>query len=190
MEEASWDNTVKLWGTQDGRLLRTLQGHIRGINSVAYSPDGKTLASASSDNTVKLWGTQDGKLLRTLEGHSCWVYSVAYSPDRNTLASASLDKTVKLWGTQDGQLLRTLEGHTDSVLSVAYSPDGKTLASASSDKTVWLFELEIKVDVKVRVRWVASSYPVVILNGANFGHVEGLRKDQSQFIKEQGGIID
>ena len=74
-----------------------LEGHSNSVNSVAFSPDGKTLASASSDNTIKLWHLESQKPIATLTGHSNWVYSVAFSPDGKTLASASDDNTIKLW---------------------------------------------------------------------------------------------
>jgi WD40 repeat protein len=78
-------------------LETTLRGHSSSVNSVAYSPDGQTLASGSRDGTIKLWNVKTGNLLQTLTGHSSWVYSVAYSPDGQTLASGSGDKTIKIW---------------------------------------------------------------------------------------------
>ena len=77
--------------------IATLTGHSNKIRSVAFSPDGLTLASASRDNTIKLWHLQTQKPIATLRGHSDSVWSVAFSPDGNTLASASFDKTIKLW---------------------------------------------------------------------------------------------
>jgi len=139
LASGSGDNTVRLWGVADGRLLRTLEGHTYGVESVAFSPDGATLASGSDDTTVRLWGVADGRLLRTLEGHTGGVESVAFSPDGATLASGSRDGTVRLWRVADGRLLRTLEGHTEAVWSVAFSPDGATLASGSGDGTVRLW---------------------------------------------------
>ncbi|MGD0680619.1 MAG: serine/threonine-protein kinase, partial [Terracidiphilus sp.] len=117
-------------------LLRTLKGHSYEVNSVTFSPDGRTLASGSYDRTIKLWDTASGQMLRTLQGHGGDVSSVAFSPDGRTLASGHDDTTVKLWDMASGQLLRTLHGHSYSVSSVAFSPDGRTLASGSTDFTI------------------------------------------------------
>jgi WD40 repeat protein len=124
------------------QLQQTLTGHSDSVNSVAYSPDGQTLASGSVDSTIKLWNVKTGNLLQTLEGHSYSVNSVAYSPDGQTLASGSEDNTIKLWNVKTGKLLQTLEGHSYSVNSVAYSPDGQTLASGSVDSTIKLWNVK------------------------------------------------
>lgn len=128
--------------------LRTLNGHRFEVYSVAFSPDGKALASAGGDlssdlkpGEIYLWDVGTGKLLRPLDGHTGGVWSVAFSPDGKTMASASADKTVKFWDTATGKVILTLEGHTEWVRSVAFSPDGKTLASASNDMTVKVWEV-------------------------------------------------
>src|SRR6185312_10601247 len=122
------------------KLLRTLEGHQGPVHSVAFDPQGETLASGSDDNTVKLWDAGSGKLLRTLGGHWDWVLSVAFDPQGGTLASGSKDNKVKLWEVRSGKRLRTLEGHQGAVWSVAFDPQGGTLASGSEDKTVKLWE--------------------------------------------------
>ena len=102
-----------------------LSGHGGKVTSVAFSPNGNTLASGSNDDTIRLWNANTGVLLKTLTGHGGDVFSVAFSPDGKMLASASRNDIIHLWNTNTGKHLKTLTGD-----SVAFSPDGKMLASA------------------------------------------------------------
>ena len=116
-----------------------LKGHTEAVSSIAYSPDGQTLASGSLDDTVRLWDVNTGEHLHTLTGHWDNVTSVAFSPDGQTLASGSSDRTIRLWDPNTGRLRRTFKGHTHAVSSIAYSPDGQTLVSGSYDRTLKLW---------------------------------------------------
>jgi len=134
---------VGLSGNPQGQLsiTATLAGHSDSVNSVAFSPDGATVASGSGDTTVRLWDGASFALTATLEGHWEGVSSVAFSPDGTTVASGSYDTTVRLWDAASGALTATLEGHLSPVFSVAFSPDGATVASGSWDKTVRLWDV-------------------------------------------------
>lgn len=151
LASASYDRTIRLWQIEGSQkeiqnrpcysLLSTLSGHAWAVLTVAFSPDGKILATGSDDNTIKLWEVNTGQLICTLVGHSWSVVAVAFTADGETLLSASCDKTVKLWRVSTAEEIVTLSGHIDSVSAVAVSKVIQLIASGSRDKTIKLWQL-------------------------------------------------
>ena len=132
------DAIVRLWdpvsGATVGHPLDRQHGTV-----VAFSLDGRLLATGGADSTVQLWDATTLEPVMKLTGHDGVVNAVAFSQD-GTVASAGNDRTVRLWDPITGELVRVLAGHGNAVLAVAFSPDGTLLASASADRTVQLWD--------------------------------------------------
>ncbi|HXJ58534.1 MAG TPA: PQQ-binding-like beta-propeller repeat protein [Verrucomicrobiae bacterium] len=127
---------IKVWDVAASKELGELIGHSNKVFTVAFAPDGRTLATGSADQTVRLWDVSTRKQRTLLAGHRDAVWAVAFSPDGRTVCSGSADRTVRLWDVATGELRQTLSGHEDEVRAVAFSPDGKTLVSGGADWTV------------------------------------------------------
>ena len=130
------------------------------IYSVAFSPDGKILATNDANGKIGLWREfADGEQLLTFQGHTSWVRAIAFSPDGGTLVSGSSDHTVRLWNVSTGECLKTLRGHPERIHSVAFSPDGQTLVSGSDDHTVRLWDVsdgKCRLTLQGHTSWVLS----------------------------------
>ncbi len=131
--------TQETTATSQSQPPFTYKGHAKEVEAVAWSPDGKRIASGSADTTVQVWDASDGSHVFTYHGHSSTVTSVAWSPDGKRIASgsgdllSSTDTTVQVWDASDGSHIFTYHGHSQTVTSVAWSPDGKRIASGSGD---------------------------------------------------------
>ena len=123
-----------------GMLLYTYSKHTDLVSAVAWSPEGKHIASGSYDKTVQVWDAANGNSVFTYHGHAGHVNAVSWSPDGTRLASASNDKTVQVWDAANGGNVYIYRGHTGVVLAVAWSSDGKHIASGSLDKTVQVWD--------------------------------------------------
>ncbi len=158
LASGSEDQTVRIWSLESQQEAnpsparpqsQMLSGHTSWVRSVAFSPDGRLLASGSDDQTVKLWDVNSAQRIRTLKGYARGIRSVAFSPDGQTLASGSEDQRVRIWDIANEQCLRSLDQHSERVWSVAFSPDGQTLASGSEDQTIRLWQVNTGSCLKI-----------------------------------------
>lgn len=136
--------SVRLWDlNKPNELPIDTRGLQRNANSVAFSPDGKTLAAGSTNDIVRLWNlTSLGAPPTVLRHHDGGVMSFAFSPDGKILAPGNKDGTVRLWdpvNPQDEPIV--LRGHETQIQTLAFSPDSKTLASGNKDRTIHIWEL-------------------------------------------------
>jgi WD40 repeat protein len=136
---------IRLWNPRTGSLIRTLDPGDDAW-AMAFSPNGRWLASGGAIGPVQLWDVRTGSLLRTFSGHGTWVLSVAFSPDGGVLASGGRDRAIKLWDPNTGSLVYVIpnafsfhigpKGQTDwppYAAPLTFSPDGSSIASASGD---------------------------------------------------------
>lgn len=144
------EGRIRLWETTTGKRNKDLNGHAKvkpsnkvdmSILTLAFSPDGKIVASGCIDNTVQLWDTEIGVKLATLLGHKGWVTALAFSADGKTLASGDANKAIKLWDVDTHKERATLLGHKNTICALTFMPDAAPaysgcLASGSNDGTI------------------------------------------------------
>ena len=142
MVAVGFDNgDLRLYTLPNIELYREIsKAHDENIKRLAFSPDGKYLATASFDNTAKLWQVSDGKLLQTFTGHTDAVHGIAFSPDGSHIATASYDGRIGLFeiGKEDGQFYEAHEGHVNSV---EFDEKGEKLLSAGDDGKTRLWDI-------------------------------------------------
>jgi WD40 repeat protein len=121
-------------------LPQTLEGHSRPVSTVAFSMDGKRVASGSYDGTVRIWDIGTGMLQQILEGHKDTVNTIAFSMDGKRVVSGSDDHMMRIWDADTSTLQQTMKRNNYSFNSVAFSMDGKWVVSGSSDGMVCIWD--------------------------------------------------
>ncbi|MCJ8270950.1 MAG: hypothetical protein MJK04_16300, partial [Psychrosphaera sp.] len=124
------------------KLLRTYDGHGELFYDIAFSPDGKTVASCSTGNNIELWEMDSGESVGVLKGHTERVYSVDFSFDGKKIVSSSKDGTIKVWDADTGITLSNLklDGRSEGVWSVCFSPDGQKILSCSDSHIIRMWD--------------------------------------------------
>jgi RNA polymerase sigma factor (sigma-70 family) len=130
---------IFLWEAATGAEYRHLAGHTGVVDWLAFSPDGKWLASAGRDKTIFLWDVGTGKLLRQLERHDFAVASIVFAPDGKQVAGVGRDNRIVLWETETGKILSRIESE-DGLRKAVFSPDGKLLAGAGGEGNIILWD--------------------------------------------------
>jgi WD40 repeat protein len=130
------DSVVRAWDPMTGQIKGRWRGHKDGIEAIAYTRDGKLVASGSQDGTVRLWDPVSGKEVHRLDARDGMIYGMAFSPDGKRLAAGGKRKAVHLWDVATGKELEAFDNPGGFILRIAYSPNGKLLATRGIDEDV------------------------------------------------------
>lgn len=122
--------TIHLWDIKSGNLIWT-GNHNEAIKSVAFSVNGKWVASGSTDKTIKIWSAKSGDIVKTWQSPSSGILSLVFLPDGKRLLAGDYDKSARIWDVETQQCLATLEGHSYWVKSVAADPKSNVIATGS-----------------------------------------------------------
>ena len=157
----SFDNTLRLWNTTTGKAKKIIKEHKGWVESIAFSPDGKMIASGSKDGTVRLWNSHTGakkrvirlsntkpieenEAIREFGMLSMEIIEIAFSPDGKTIAAAAYDPNIYLWDVDTGERLSFPYTHKTSIVAIAFSPDGKLLVIADVTGIMKIYDVSAK----------------------------------------------
>jgi WD40 repeat protein len=136
----SSDRRVILWDMESKTPLNIFTGHTQAVKTLAFSPDGKLLATAGDDGLILIWDLADRKLVQTLSAHRWTISALSFIPGGNTLASASWDGNIKFWQVKSGQEIDCLSAHSMEVLGMAIGKDPQHIVTASRDRTAKIWQ--------------------------------------------------
>jgi WD40 repeat protein len=199
---SSGGRQIRVIDLHDGKRLWSAMAAKQFVTALAFSPEGKMLASAAGfgESDIRLWDVATGKEIGRLEGHQSWVGSIVFWPDGSRLASASADQTIRTWDVASRKCLDVMRGHRDEVWRLALFPDNQTLVSGGKDGEVCLWGTSVphprleRITLPAQIsRWqfspdshailTVNSHQIVRRTGGGFsgkGNVAGLRAGRNQ----------
>ncbi|MGB7537379.1 MAG: WD40 repeat domain-containing protein [Anaerolineales bacterium] len=136
-----WRYRIKIFDLETGTGIRELIGHTDPVSGIAFSPDGKGLASASLDGTIRLWSLVTGREIKKLIALPIRIYSIVFSPDGETISAGLEDQSVRMWGVKTGTLIRAFHGQAGKINRIIPSSDGELLLTISEESIVKILEL-------------------------------------------------
>lgn len=175
----SREKSIRVWRIGTEREVITLYGNKGGVNHIAWSKDGKRIASAHDETTVLIWDTETRKVIKSFQGTHYDITSVSWSPDGSKIASDMPTSYAKVWEVSTGNELFNLSGHTDAVTSVAWSPNGNFLATGSADKAIIIWDVNTGNEIK---RLSGHEYGVNDVSWNNDGNLIASCSNDQQII--------
>tara|TARA_R110002072_G_scaffold145459_1_gene291874 strand:+ start:21027 stop:28172 length:7146 start_codon:yes stop_codon:yes gene_type:complete len=174
----SQDNTIRLWDSEGGQLLKSFRGHDGAVRTVAFAQSDQVILSGSHDNSIRKWNISEYEEIRVLqgqvlEGHVDAILSAGFSPDGERIVTASRDRTARTWETVTGQPLKVFaEGHSFLATSAAFFPGGKRLATGAVDNTVRIWDVDSGTQL-VRLEHTGRAAALTVSNNGKWAVTGG-----------------
>lgn len=184
LASGSKDRSIRLWQLPEGKFIRLLEGHQKGVTSLAFS-ERQWIASGSEDRTVRLWQISDGTTVLVLRGHSGTVTSLVFTIDNKWLASGSEDESIRLWQLPMGEAGRILRGHQGAVTALAIISDKKILISGGQDKTIRFWSAW---ESSAALEFAEKRKAKLCLNGLNITESLHLSSANQTLCEQRGSI--